>query len=206
MPFKNKFTQNWQGRASIFILFSDAPYWYISIRKFFNTFHHGDPRVSIYLKGQVHCEIMIESYLECQYQSQELHNLLPCNWYNVLLWCIEKMQNCICRRINMGKCAKMMKMSCQNVVPKYVKVTTRNNTKHRLPYFKIIFQGLMALRIFNYGHRGWQNSFYFLPNHQPHCECTTSYIYHIRNNASSCRQQCLLAQFTYTHNKIIVRG
>jgi hypothetical protein len=64
------------------------------------------------------------------------------------------MQNCICRRINMGKCAEMMKMSCQNTVPKCAKVATAHSTKHRLPYLKIIFQGFMDLRIFNYVHRG----------------------------------------------------
>jgi hypothetical protein len=78
------------------------------------------------VKGENHCEIMIEPYLECQCQSQDLSK----------------------------KCDKMMKMSCQYVVPKCAKVTTDNNTKHRLPYLKILFQGFMVLRIFNYGHRG----------------------------------------------------
>jgi hypothetical protein len=33
----------------------------------------------------------------------------------------------------MGKCAKMMKMSCENVIPKSAKVKITNNTKHELP-------------------------------------------------------------------------
>jgi hypothetical protein len=60
---------------------------------------------------------------------------------------MEKMQECIWRRTNMGKCAKMMKMSWQNTVPKCAKVTIANKTKHRLPYLKIIFQRFMGPRI-----------------------------------------------------------
>ena len=125
----------------------------------------------------------------------------------MVLGCIEKMQICFCRRINMKKYAKMMKMSCQNVVPKCANVTTISKTKLSLPYLKVTFQGFMGLRIFNYCHRGWQNSI-LLPHHQPHiqphCQYTTSYIYHKRANASPYWQQCLSVQFRYTHNEIIV--
>jgi hypothetical protein len=53
----------------------------------------------------------------------------------------------------MGKCAKIMKMSYQNAVPKCAKVTTISNAKHSLPYLKVTFQGFMELRMCNYGHR-----------------------------------------------------
>jgi hypothetical protein len=33
-----------------------------------------------------------------------------------------------------GKCAKIMKLSCQNALPKCAKITTTNNTNHRLPF------------------------------------------------------------------------
>jgi hypothetical protein len=45
----------------------------------------------------------------------------------------------------MGKCAKMIKMSCQNAVPKCAKVITLSNTECRLPYLKVTFQGFMGL-------------------------------------------------------------
>ena len=49
-------------------------------------------------------------------------------------------------------CAQMMKMSCQNAVPKCAMVTIDNNTKHRLSYLKIFSQGFIGL--FNYGDIG----------------------------------------------------
>ena len=60
----------------------------------------------------------------------------------------------------MKKYAKMMKMSCQNVVPKCANVTTISKTKLSLPYLKVTFQGFMGLRISNHCHRGWQIAFY----------------------------------------------
>ena len=63
---------------------------------------------------------------------QEVHNLLPCNWY----WCIEQMQNCICRRVYMGKFAKTMKMSWQNTVPKCVKGNNYQQRKTQIAIFR----------------------------------------------------------------------
>ena len=89
------------------------------------------------LERQIYCDIMIESYLEWKCQSQELSSPILCNWYNLVLWCIEKMQSCVCRALHMGKCAKTMKMFWRNAVPKYAKVTSNSHLKHWLPYFKV---------------------------------------------------------------------
>jgi hypothetical protein len=115
----------------------------------------------------------------------------------VLLWCIKKMPNCICRRKYMWKCAKIMKMFWQNFVLQCAKVTTNNNTNHELPFLKIIFQL-------------WPQRLTKLLFHTPRSTLLSMYyqlyiyIYHMRTRASPYRQHWLSVQFTYTHNKIIV--
>ena len=59
------------------------------------------PKCPHTIKEQIYDYVMIESYLEWYCESQELRKLLPCNWHNLVLWCIDKVQSCICRRINM---------------------------------------------------------------------------------------------------------